>query len=101
RLYPFIPMSKETKKVKNILENYEDRERLEIILTLVKKGEVSVDQAILLIQGDRNYLATQTLQEVRDRIQPYQNPWVINTPPYTGGSGTTITYTTTGDNTPF
>jgi hypothetical protein len=89
----------ETNEVSNILENYQDISRLETVLRIHKEGNISTEEAVNLITGDRNYMVTNTLKKIEEKMvkratsvpswQPYINyPSVTYTSDSTVGSYT-------------
>jgi predicted HTH domain antitoxin len=77
----------EKDNVSSILDQYQDKERLEVILRLHKESHISMDEAVMLITGDRNYMATEALKKIKEQLTPYQ-PYV-----YTyGATNTPLTF---------
>lgn len=92
-------MSIETDKINGIIESYEDRERLALILKLHKAGHLNETEALSLLIGDRNYYATETIKQMSKEIKElWENSmrapiWTTVTSPYT--TGNPVVYTTT------
>jgi hypothetical protein len=83
----------ETKEVSNILENYEDRSRLETILRIHKEGSISTEEAVNLLTGDRNYMVTNTLKKIEEEMVKRATPVVYpNWQPYVTTTATGLNY---------
>jgi hypothetical protein len=76
--------------VSSILSSYNDKERLETILRLHKEGHVSMDEALNLLTGDRNFFLTSTIEQIQKSLEQVYRPSY----PYTTTGGYVIGSTT-------
>jgi membrane carboxypeptidase/penicillin-binding protein PbpC len=65
----------ERETVSNLIENYDDQDRLRVILRIHKEGSISTEEAINLLSGDRNYFLTNTLKEISETLKNQQSAW--------------------------
>jgi hypothetical protein len=91
----------ETSNASNILDQYDDKERLAIILRLHKEGHISEAESLNLLTGDRNYFLSETVQKIQETlsrsIQPiYHQPYQVTGTPWTGNQFPTYSTFTSG-----
>lgn len=82
----------EKETISNILDNYEDKERLRTILRVHKEGHISDDEALSLLTGDRNYYLTNTLKEIQNTLKNQITPWTTYVGSTTWSATPSVTY---------
>lgn len=82
----------EKSQVTNILGKYEDQDRLRTLFRLAKNNQISEEEFVQLVQGDRNYFAQELINDlVRDMRTHLPDPYTYRQPIWTTGIGVATT----------